>query len=78
MPSDGLTKEYGNHMRDAVMKGGPWSLCDSPQAQKLREEAGHRGRQCRDRARQREHEIERLRQAADTSAPTGVGVNVDF
>eukprot|EP00439_Symbiodinium_sp_Y106_P080895 s3379_g19.t2 len=26
MPSDGLTKEYGNHMRDAVMKGGPWSL----------------------------------------------------
>ncbi|CAE7373456.1 RE1 [Symbiodinium sp. CCMP2592] len=78
MPSDGLTKEYGNHMRDAVMKGGPWSLCDSPQAQKLREEAGHRKRQCRDRARQREHEIEQLRQAADTSAPMGVGVKADI
>ena len=33
IPADGLTKEYGNHMRDAVMQGGPWSLKDSPAAQ---------------------------------------------
>ena len=62
MPADGLTKEYGNPMRDIVMQGGPWSLCDSPAAQKLREEAGHRKRQCKDRLRQREQEIEKIRQ----------------
>ncbi|CAE7425559.1 psaC, partial [Symbiodinium necroappetens] len=75
MPSDGLTKEYGNPMRDAVMQGGTWSLRDSPEAQRLREEAGHRKRKCRDRAREREQEIEALRQAT-TAAPKGVGVKV--
>ncbi|CAE7809264.1 unnamed protein product [Symbiodinium microadriaticum] len=65
VPSDGFTKEYGNPMRDAVMQGGQWSLRDSPEAQKLREEAGHRKRQCRDRVRIREQEFEVVCQAAD-------------
>ena len=78
VPSDGFTKEYGNPMRDAVMQGGQWSLRDSPEAQKLREEAGHRKRQCRDRVRIREQEFEVVCQAADIAAPKGVGVNVDL
>ncbi|CAE7216981.1 psaC [Symbiodinium sp. CCMP2592] len=32
IPADGLTKDPGNPMRDRVLKGGPWSLCDSPAA----------------------------------------------
>ena len=54
IPADGLTKEYGNAMRDLVMRGGSWSLKDSPAAQKLREEAGHRKRQCKLRAKAKE------------------------
>ena len=54
IPADGLTKEYGNAMRDLVLRGGPWSLKDSPAAQKLREEAGHRKRQCKLRLKAKE------------------------
>ena len=79
IPADGLTKDPGNPMRDRVLKGGPWSLCDSPAAQRLREEAGHRKRQCKDRRRAREQEFELQRQGKDarpgsSSAPIGVGV----
>ena len=77
MPADGLTKEYGNHARDIVMQGGPWSLRDSPAAQRLREEAGFRKKQCKERVRQREREFEQMRQA-DTSAPMGAGVETDM
>ena len=62
MPSDGLTKQYGNDTRDRVMQGGPWSLKDSPEAQRLRMEAGHRKRQCKDRLRAREQALEEVRQ----------------
>ena len=62
MPSDGLTKEYGNPVRDQVMRGGPWSLKDSPEAQRLREEAGHRKRKCKERLREREQTFELDRQ----------------
>ncbi|CAE7326527.1 psaC [Symbiodinium sp. CCMP2456] len=63
MPSDGLTKEAGNPMRDIIMRGGPWSLKDNPAAQRLREEAGHRKRQCRERQKVREQDFEQKRQA---------------
>ncbi|CAE7682647.1 RE2 [Symbiodinium necroappetens] len=68
MPADGLTKEYGNPVRDQVMKGGPWSLKDSPEAQKLREEAGHRKRQCKERLREREQAFELKRQNGNGAA----------
>ena len=42
--ADGLTKEHGSPTRDKIMKGRPWSLKDSPAAQRLREEAGHKKR----------------------------------
>ena len=63
MPSDGLTKEYGNGVRDQVMRGGPWSLKDTPEAQRLREQAGHRKRLCKSRLRDREQELEEIRRA---------------
>ena len=62
MPSDGLTKEYGNPVRDQVMRGGPWSLKDTAEAQRLREEAGHRKRQCKERLREKQQAIEEVRQ----------------
>ena len=62
IPADGLTKEYGNPMRDLVLKGGPWSLKDSPAAQRLREEAGHRKRQCKLRQKANEGLLEEARQ----------------
>ena len=62
IPADGLTKEYGNPMRDVVLRGGPWSLKDSPAAQKLREEAGHRKRQCKIRQKANESLLEEARQ----------------
>ena len=40
-----VTKEYGNHGKNAARQGGPWSLRDSPAAQRLRAEAAHRKRQ---------------------------------
>ena len=61
MPADGLTKEYGNPVRDKVMIGGPWSLKDCEEAQRLREEAGFRKRQCKDRARAKEQAFEESR-----------------
>ena len=67
MPADGLTKDPGNPMRDQVLRGGPWSLCDSPAAQRLRQEAGHRKRQCKDRRRARESEFEANRQSLKES-----------
>ena len=63
IPTDGLTKEYGNRMRDAVMLGRPWSLKDSPAAQQLRLEAGHRKRQCKTRKQESESILEAGRQA---------------
>ena len=63
MPADGLTKEYGNEMRDIVMRGGPWSLKENPAAQRLREEAGFRKRQCKDRRKVVEQALEDRRQA---------------
>ncbi|CAE7756515.1 RE2 [Symbiodinium sp. CCMP2456] len=61
IPADGLTKEYGNPVRDKVMKGGPWSLKDCEEAQRLREEAGFRKRKCKDRARAKEKAFEETR-----------------
>ena len=63
MPADGLTKEYGNHMRDHIMRGGPWSLRDCPAAQRLREEAGHRKRQCKAKKKAEEFLFEQRRQS---------------
>ena len=64
IPADGLTKEYGNPVRDKVMKRGPWSLKDCEEAQRLREEAGFRKRKCKDCARAKELAFEQTRQKA--------------
>lgn len=80
MPVDGLTNVYGNLVRDQVMKGGPSSLKDSPEAQKLREEAGPRKCQCKERLPKGEQAFELNRQNGNRAAimmisvSNGVGV----
>ena len=32
IPSDGLTKQYGNGVLERVLAAGSWSLCDTPEA----------------------------------------------